>query len=213
LQISLLKVQIWTHPFVPLLVKVLAVNNYPTRERFEKLRRCLSENGANVTSLNWDKSEASRFNEFDGVALSGAPDMMSEEGTQRKFRAEVEAIRDSRVPVLGVCFGHQMMAHAFGSEVVKDAENVLKFVETTVLLRDPLFSGLPKVVKLLESRHEVIRKLPVGFSRLAKSATSPIAAMKHETRPLYGIQFHPERYTLENPAGRRIIGNFVKLLS
>ena len=65
---------------------------------------------------------------------------------------------------------------------------------------------------LLESRHEVVSALPEGFRLLAKSETSPIAAMRHESRPLYGIQFHAERYTEENPAGRAVIGNFVALL-
>ncbi len=194
------------------MVRVLAVNNYPNTERFERLRKCLAENGADVTSADWDERAASRFEEFDGVALSGAPDMMSEKSTQRKFGMEVEAIRDATVPVLGVCFGHQLMAHAFGSDVVKDTEGVLRFVKTTVLVRDSLFSGLPKDMMLLESRHEVVRTLPADFRLLARSETSPIAAMKHEKRLLYGIQFHPERYTSDNPSGKKVVGNFVKLL-
>jgi GMP synthase (glutamine-hydrolysing) len=194
------------------LVRVLAVNNYPTTERFERLRKSLAENGAEVTSTNWAGTRASRFNEFDGVALSGAPDMMSEESTQRKFRAEVDAIRDSHVTVLGVCFGHQLMAHAFGSRVVKDKENVLRFVKTTALVRDPLFSGLPQNMMLLESRQEVVQTLPAGFQLIARSETSPIAAMKHETRPLYGVQFHPERCTPDNSAGNKVMRNFVNLL-
>ena len=194
------------------MVRVLAVNNYPTTERFERLRKSLAENGAEVTSTNWAGTRASRFNEFDGVALSGAPDMMSEESTQRKFRAEVDAIRDSHVTVLGVCFGHQLMAHAFGSRVVKDKENVLRFVKTTALVRDPLFSGLPQNMMLLESRQEVVQTLPAGFQLIARSETSPIAAMKHETRPLYGVQFHPERCTPDNSAGNKVMRNFVNLL-
>jgi len=194
------------------LVKVLAVNNYPTIERFERLRTCLAGNGAEVTTVDWDEAAASKFNQFDGVALSGAPDMMSEERTQKKFKAEVDAIRDARAPILGVCFGHQMMAHAFGSGVVKDKANVLRFVRTTVLRRDPLFSGLPREMMLLESRHEVVQDLPAGFRLLARSESSPIAAMKHATRPLYGIQFHAERYNRRNPAGNAIVGNFVNLL-
>jgi GMP synthase (glutamine-hydrolysing) len=194
------------------LIRVLAVNNYPTTERFEKLRKSLTENGAEVTSTSWVGAGASRFNEFDGVALSGAPDMVSEEDTQRKFTAEVDAIRDARVPVLGVCFGHQLIAHAFGSSVVREKENVLRFVKTTVLVRDHLFLDLPRNVMLLESRQEVVRKLPADFQLLARSETSPIAAMKHERRPLYGVQFHPERYTRDNFAGNRVIENFVNLL-
>ena len=194
------------------MVRVLAVNNYPSAERFDRLRECLVNNGADVTSADWNEADASRFANFDGVVLSGSPDMMSEESTQRKFRTEIEALRDSQVPVLGVCFGHQMMAHAFGSKVVKDAENVLRFVKTTVLVDDPLFTGLPSEIMLLESRQEVVNGLPEGFRLLARSETSPIATMKHEKRTLYGVQFHPERYSRENPAGMKVVGNFVRLL-
>jgi GMP synthase (glutamine-hydrolysing) len=194
------------------LVRVLAVNNYPTLERFERLRQCVEANGAAVSSVDWDGLSRGMFDSYDGVVLSGSPDMMSEERTRAKFVRESEAILESKVPVLGVCFGHQMMARAFGAEVVKDGKHVLEMVETKVLADDPLFEGLPKSMMLLESRHEVVRSLPGGFRLLAKSATSEIASMKHEKRPLYGVQFHPERYTKENPEGNTVVGNFVRIL-
>jgi GMP synthase (glutamine-hydrolysing) len=181
-------------------------------ERFERLSNCLSEGGATVTIARWDDGASRGFDEYDGVVLSGSPDMMSQEVVQKKFGAEIEALKDAQVPVLGVCFGHQLMAHAFGSDVISDTDDVLKFVRTSLLVRDPLFSGLPHETMLLESRHEVVRALPKGFRLLARSETSTIAAMKHETRPLYGVQSHPERYTATNPAGKRLIANFVSLL-
>lgn len=194
------------------MVKVLAVNNYPTSYRFERLRSCIVENGGDVTTTRWDEDLVSRFSDFDGVVLSGSPDMMSKEDAQEKFRREANAVVNARVPVLGVCFGHQLIAHAFGSAVVTDAENVLRFVKTTVLVDYPLFLGLPKEISLLESRHEIVKALPHGFQNLATSETSPIAAMKHRKRQLYGVQFHPERYTIGNPAGRLVVSNFLGIL-
>lgn len=191
---------------------VLAINNYPTRERFERLEKCLEDNGAKVTSVDWNQVSGVRFGSFDGVVLSGSPDMMSEKKVQAKFQAEIDATVDSKVPVMGVCFGHQMMAHAFGAEIVKDGRHVLGMVETKAVADDPLFHGLPRSMMLLESRYEVVNALPRGFSLLASSETSRIATMKHSTRPLYGVQFHPERYTSENPDGKRVVGNFVRLL-
>jgi GMP synthase (glutamine-hydrolysing) len=194
------------------LPRVLAVNNYPTRERFLRLERCLDGNGAEVSSIKWNEASARKFNSFDGVALSGSPGMMSESRVHEKYRGEVEAILDSSVPILGVCFGHQMMAHAFGAEVVKDGSHILAMVETRVLSDDPLFEGLPRSLTLLESRYEVVKSLPRGFRLLARSETSQIATMKHEGRPLYGVQFHPERYTRANPDGNGVVGNFVRML-
>ncbi len=194
------------------MVRVLAVNNYPTEERFERLRQCIEGNGAAVTAVEWDGISRGMFDSYDGVVLSGSPDMMSEDKTRAKFARESEAILESQVPILGVCFGHQMIARAYGAEVVKDGKHVLEMVETKVLVEDQLFEGLPKSLMLLESRHEVVSSLPGGFRLLAKSATSEIASMKHEKRTLYGVQFHPERYTKENPEGNRVVGNFVRIL-
>ena len=194
------------------MVRVLAVNNYPSPERFLRVERCLKGNGADVVSVDWSGASADRFDGCDGAVLSGSPDMMSQEKVVSKFRAEMDAVVDSRVPVLGICFGHQMLARAFGAQVVKDRKPVLKMVETEVLAADPLFRGLPLSMRLLESRHEVVKSLPRGFRLLARSATSEIAAMKHEARPLYGVQFHPERYTKEDPDGNRVVANFLALL-
>ena len=194
------------------MVRVLAVNNYPTRERFERLENCLRGNGATVTPVGWNDVSPQLFASHDGVALSGSPDMMSEPKVQRKYEGEIGAILDARVPVLGVCFGHQMIAFAFGSEVGEDGRHVLEMVRTEVIRDDPIFEGLPRSMMLLESRHEVVKSLPKGFTLLARSSTSLIAAMRHRDRPLYGVQFHPERYTIENPDGNSVAANFIRLL-
>jgi GMP synthase-like glutamine amidotransferase len=194
------------------MVRVLAVNNYPTTERFERLRRCLEINGAEVAVTDRRGCSASAFDGYDGVVLSGSPDMASTGAARAKYSAEIEAIRETRAPVLGVCFGHQLAAIAFGSKVVKDVRPVVEFVRTEVVAADPLFGGLPKSIMLVESRHEVVESLPTGFGLIARSETSKIAAMKHRTLPIYGVQSHPERYTSENPEGNRLVGNFVGLL-
>jgi GMP synthase (glutamine-hydrolysing) len=194
------------------LVKVLVVNNYPTRRRVVTLEECARGNGASVSSVEWRAVSARKFDSFDGVILSGSPAMMTDDKTTVKYRPEIDAILDSRVPILGICFGHQLMAHSFGAEVVKDTRRVLEMVQTTVLEDDRLFEGLPRSLMLLESRYEVVKNLPEGFGLLASSATSKIATMKRPGRPLYGVQFHPERFTKENPEGDRVVGNFLHML-
>ncbi len=194
------------------MVRVLVVNNYPTRERVERLERCLRGNGAAVKSAAWGTVSSSLFNSCDGVVLSGSPEMLSEQKTQLKFRPEANAVLDSSVPVLGICFGHQLVAHAFGAEIVRDTKRVLRMVRTTVVDEDTIFSGLPRSLTLLESRSEVSKSLPDGFTLLAKSETSEVAAMKHRRRPIYGVQFHPERFTRANPDGDTVAANFVRML-
>ncbi|MDG6988073.1 MAG: gamma-glutamyl-gamma-aminobutyrate hydrolase family protein [Nitrososphaerota archaeon] len=192
--------------------KVLVVNNYPARERAGTLQSCVEGNGGAVTAVGWGDATAPLFDSFDGVVLSGSPDMMTEGRTESKFSKEREAILESKVPILGICFGHQLVARAFQAEVVKDRKPVQEMVRTTVLAEDPLFAGLPNSLMLLESRHEVVRALPGGFTLLAKSATSAIAAMKSRSRTIYGVQFHPERYSVDHPEGNAVLGNFVGML-
>jgi len=194
------------------LVRVLVVNNYPGRERVAALERCVEGNGAEVVPAELKDVSPRRFDRYDAVVLSGSPDMMTRPTTVSKFRPEVDAVLESKAPVLGVCFGHQLIAHAFGAEVVKDKRDVKEMVETTVLQDDPLFEGLPRSLMLMESRYEVVKSPPDGFSLLARSATSRIAAMKHPSRLLYGVQFHPERFTKKHPEGDRVVGNFVRML-
>ena len=90
---------------------------------------------------------------------------------------------------------------------------MLKFVETELLARDSLFEGLPRRALVLESHYEVVDRLPEGFSLLARSTTSAIAAMKHQKLPLYGLQFHPERSSRAKPDGNTLLSNFVKGLA
>jgi GMP synthase (glutamine-hydrolysing) len=194
------------------MVRVLVVNNYPSRERVGTLEKCLKGNGAEVVPVELEGVSAARFDSSDGVVLSGSPAMLTDARTIPKFQPEVDAVLDSQAPVLGVCFGHQLLAHAFGAEVVRDGRHVLEMVETTVLKEDPLFDGLSKSLMLVESRYEVVKSLPEGFTLLANSATSRIAAMKHPARLIYGVQFHPERFTKEHPEGDKVVGNFVSML-
>ncbi|MBI3859000.1 MAG: gamma-glutamyl-gamma-aminobutyrate hydrolase family protein [Thaumarchaeota archaeon] len=191
---------------------ILAVNNYPATERFVRLVKALEDGGAAVEKADWTDVSPGKFSSFDGVALSGSPDMASKPSALVKFAKEIESIRESKAPILGICYGHQLMAVAFGSRVVEDKQHVLEFVRTELLTDDPLFQGLPRQTMLLESRHQVVESLPVGFELIAKSATSSIAGMRHRNLPLYGVQSHPERYTEANPDGLRLVGNFVRSL-
>jgi hypothetical protein len=75
----------------------------------------------------------------------------------------------------------------------------------------PLFAGLDETV-VVEQRHFwELKTAPVGFVRLAASDACPIQAIRHGGRPLYGVQFHPERYSERHPDGRIILSNFFRL--
>lgn len=190
--------------------RVLVVNNYSTGDWFSSLTASLASNGAKVEVAAPADSSAPLFDRHDGVVLSGSPDMLSEQQTQRRYAAEIEAIRGTSVPLLGICFGLQLIGCAFGSKVVKQSRMTREYVDTEILRPDPLFSGLPRVIKVLESHEEVIEPLPESFVLLARSPSSPIAAIRHSKLPIRGLQFHPERNGPDAPHGDTVVANFVK---
>jgi len=190
--------------------RLLAINNYPSEDRFDRLRASLTANGAKVSVAGLKDCSASRFNGYDGVVLSGSPDMLSEPRIQEKYSVEIEAIRETKVPLLGICFGLQLIGCAFGSKVVKNGPMIKEYVDTQVLRPDPLFFGLPSTIRVFESHEEVVEPLPEKFVLLAKSPSSPVAAARHSSLSIRGLQFHPERNSAAAPDGNTIVANFVK---
>ena len=78
--------------------------------------------------------------------------------------------------------------------------------------KDPLFTGLPETMMMMCAHYCEVRKLPTDFALLASSGHCRIEAMRHRDRPLYGLQFHPEAYAAPFFHGRKLLGNFAKLV-
>jgi len=112
-------------------------------------------------------------------------------------------------PIMGVCLGMQFMAIHFGGKAgpAQVAEYGIAHLE--VLEEDLLFKGLPKHFNVWQSHNDEVKEAP-GFEVLARSERCPIQAMKHKTRPLYGVQFHPEVNNTEH--GEKIYANFLSIL-
>jgi GMP synthase (glutamine-hydrolysing) len=132
-----------------------------------------------------------------------------------------EVIRETPCPILGVCGGHQQMALAFGSSVglmerltpgegYEGAKRERGFfaVETD---GESLFAGLPRSVTVWHSHCDEVKELPTGFRRAASNDTCRIQAMQHESKPLFGVQFHPELFDHDHPHGQFIVQNFLRL--
>ena len=195
------------------MLKLLLVNNYDAsnRERMLTLKASLAR-GGRVEVTDWNLVTSEKLREYDGVILSGSYDMLSSATTQAKFAREIDAMKDHGGPALGVCFGHQLLGHAFGSRVVRAANPAKGYRDAEVLRHDLLFRGLPHSIGVYESHREEVDSLPTGFAHLARSSTAEICAMKHSRLPIYGVQFHPEHYSLEKPDGEVILANFVEHL-
>src|SRR6266566_9193810 len=132
-------------------------------------------------------------------------------------------IRTAPQPILGVCGGQQQMALAFGARVDliarlapgKGYEGALRergFTEVDLEASDnPIFKGLPNKITVWESHCDEVKDLPPDFVSTATNAVSPIQAMKHTSRQLFGVQFHPELFDEEHPQGRTILENFLHI--
>lgn len=140
-----------------------------------------------------------------GVVLSGGPASIYEPGAVRPH----PAVFDLGVPVLGVCYGQQAMAHLLGGEVAPAGEREYGAAEVDVDTTCPLFTGTPPRQRVWMSHGDRVVQLPPGFVAVGRSASSPVAAMADLQRRLYALQFHPEvRHT---EWGRHILDNFLDL--
>ena len=139
-----------------------------------------------------------------GIVLSGGPSSVY----ARKAPLPDKAIFDLGVPVLGICFGLQLLAHFLGGKVEKSerreyGKGLLRVTDSFC----PLFANLPKNLQVWNSHGDKLTKLPNGFKPVAVTENSAYAAIEHRKRRTFGLQFHPE--VAHTPRGRQIIVNFV----
>lgn len=138
-------------------------------------------------------------------------------------------IRGWEGPMIGFCGGHQLIARAYGADVgpiralaAGEADErpdfgpgwfkETGFLPVRVVAGDPLFAGLPAEIVVREEHYWQVKALPAAFIRLAESENCPIQAFRHQHRPLFGTQFHPERYDRAHPHGQQLLSNFFRLL-
>ena len=111
------------------------------------------------------------------------------------------------VPVLGLCYGMQLMAHQLHGRVEKSDKREYGHAEVKVTTDSPLFAGMTREQKVWMSHGDKVTELPKGFVPVACSQNSPYASIVDVKRRLFGLQFHPEVH--HTPNGKQIISNFV----
>jgi GMP synthase (glutamine-hydrolysing) len=140
-----------------------------------------------------------------GIVLSGGPASVLEAESPRLD----PAILDLGIPVLGICYGEQLMAQILGGRVEPGEVREYGPAELAIERDDPLFAGLLERPRrtVWMSHGDRVAALPPGFVVLATSEGSPYAAVRHAERPLWGLQFHPE--VVHTEGGERLLANFV----
>jgi GMP synthase (glutamine-hydrolysing) len=137
------------------------------------------------------------------IILSGGPSSVYDEGAPHPD----PAIWAGGIPILGICYGLQLMAHQLGGEVASSTKREYGPASVQITTEDGLFRGLDRLQPVWMSHGDRIVRPPTGFITTAETETSAYAGLADPTRSLYGIQFHPE--VVHTPAGREILRNFV----
>ena len=143
--------------------------------------------GLDCSIIDMKDSDKVKFNRYTHIIISGSPHLLSyDKSPTDKFKF----LKVVKIPVLGICFGLQLIALVYGAEI-KNGKNTKGDIKIEILKKDKLFSGLPSAVEFHENHQERV-SLPKDFIYLAKSEDALVEAFKHKSKEIYGVQFHPE---------------------
>ena len=188
---------------------ILMIDNYDSFTW--NLVQYLGELGADVKVFRNDEIAAADIAAMrpEGIVISPGPCTPTEAGVS------LAAVREyaGRIPILGVCLGHQAIGQAFGGEVVHAGKVVHGKTSTISHSGLGMFRGLPSPFVATRYHSLAIRRttLPKCLEVTAESEDGEIMGLRHRSQPLEGVQFHPESIlTLE---GKRLLGNFLKRLN
>ncbi|MCX6819459.1 MAG: glutamine-hydrolyzing GMP synthase [Candidatus Aenigmarchaeota archaeon] len=111
------------------------------------------------------------------------------------------------VPVLGICYGHQLIAYLDGGKVITGETGEYGTTELKIMKNSILLGGLQRMQKVWMNHKDIVKTLPDCYAIIAKTMISPVAAFEDDKNKIYGLQFHPEVMHTEN--GNKILENFV----
>jgi GMP synthase (glutamine-hydrolysing) len=179
-------------------MKILVINNHGQYNH--RIYRSLhylkipSEIVPNTTSIKEIKEK-----EPLGLILGGGPSI-ERSGNSMSYVKELD------YPILGICLGHQIIAKTFGGDI--GAAGIESYAKIKIKITDEndILKGFGETADVWASHKDEVIKAPENFKVLASSSICEVEAMKHENKPIYGIQFHPEVHHTEN--GGKIFENF-----
>lgn len=139
-----------------------------------------------------------------GLIFSGGP-----ASVYGKYSPKVDPkIFDLGVPILGICYGMQITCHVLGGQILPADSREFGRAPCSTSKTSPLFAGIPETFTAWMSHGDQVGTLSEGFEPIAYTSTCPHAAIQHSSRPIFGIQFHPE--VTHTEFGGRLLKNFVR---
>ena len=152
----------------------------------------------------WNNISVEKLDQYRGIIVSGAPILLSQVDTTPYLEA-LNFLSDYDNPILGICFGHQILGLLHGAEVTICKED-RHWQEIQIEQSSTLFNYIRKPYKMMEDHIEEV-SLPKDFKLLATSKNCKNEAMQHKIKPLFGVQFHPE---VSERGGLQLLKNFCK---
>ncbi|GGY38824.1 aminodeoxychorismate synthase, component I [Streptomyces omiyaensis] len=184
-------------------MRTLLIDNYDsfTHNLFQYIGEATGQPPVVVTNdADWSRLSVE---DFDAVVVSPGPGSPDRE---RDFGISRQAITDSGLPVLGVCLGHQGIAHLFGAAVGLAPEPMHGRVSEVRHTGEDVFRGLPSPFTAVRYHSLAATGLPDELEPLAWSDDGVVMGLRHREKPLWGVQFHPE--SIGSDFGREIMANF-----
>ncbi len=181
-------------------LKLLVVNNYG--QTCHLIHRSLRDLGMDAKLVSNTLSVDDILNQQpDGLVFSGGPTM--------DRAGNGESLIKIDKPILGICLGHQLMAKAYGGEIRTGQYGGFARVDIEVVEEDDILKGIGPKTVVWASHQDEVAKLPPDFVQLARSNISEYEAMRHRSKPLYGVQWHPEVSHTEK--GILLLKNFLEV--
>jgi len=161
--------------------------------------------GYKCCTIPWQEPHLIDFKNAKAFILSGAPVLLTETSSE-PYLEKYRFITTIGSPVLGICFGHQLIGLLYGAKIFKG--NAVRIpVPISIITQNSLFNRLQEPPVFTEDHTEGIN-LPKGFIHLARSEKYEVEAMKHPSENIYGVQFHPE---VSGINGITLLENFLML--
>ena len=168
------------------------------------IARRVRESNVYSEILPWDIDEEKIIEiKPKGIILSGGPESVTQSHTPRI----PQVVFDLNIPLLGICYGMQTLAEQMGGQVISSDNKEFGHAEVLLKADSALFKNLEQTLNVWMSHGDQVQDLPDNFTLIASTDSAPIAAMQHQTKPIFALQFHPE--VTHTECGKVILDNFI----